>query len=116
MSALPAYAGAACAAWSAMGLFALRSGAVRRRHGWPVLAGPRDALHGGAACLLCALSLALLLRVDSTEFAVVGWVLQLGSAGVAFALMLPFWPRASARSVLLGMAAPVALALDLLYG
>ena len=82
------YAGAACAAWSAMGLFAFRSPVVRRHHHWPAQPASRDALRIAAACTLCALALAWLQQVDSTEFAVLGWLLQPGMAGVGFTLVL----------------------------
>lgn len=103
-----AYIGALSAAWASMGLFCLRTATIRNVYGWAPLSRRGDILWGVAACVSCAASLLLMLRVDGASFALILWFVLLASSGVAFAVLLPFWTQICRRS--LGVAALVAIA------
>lgn len=108
-----AYIGALSAAWASMGLFCLRSGAIRNVYGWAPLSRRGDILWGAAASALCAASLLLMLRVDVASFALILWFILLASSGVAFAVLLPFWTAICRRS--LGVAALLAFVVGLMF-
>lgn len=108
-----AYIGALAAAWASMGLFCLRSGAIRNVYGWAPLSRRGDILWSAAASGLCVASLLLMLRVDAASFALILWFILLASSGVVFAVLLPFWTEICRRS--LGVAALLALAVGLVF-
>lgn len=101
------YLGALAAAWASVGLFCLRSGAIRTVYGWAPLSRRSDIVWGAAASALGVASLLLVLRVDAASFALILWFILLVSSGVGFALLLPFWTETCRRS--LGVAALLAI-------
>lgn len=107
MSAWSAYAGAAFAAWTGLGLLCLRTRAVRTRFGWAPLGGAARALLGGGGTLCCALSLTFALQADPASFALVLWITQLGMLGLAMALLLPRRSHLLGASLRLASAATV---------
>lgn len=98
MSAVISYLGICCASWTAMGLFCLRSDAIRGRYRWPKSAAHKrnNAVIGTLAVLL---TLSMLWQIEPPGFALILWVLLHGLSGVAIALCLPYAKHHLPRTV-----------------
>lgn len=113
MIAVISYLGVCCASWTAMGLFCLRSDAIRGRYRWPKSA---EHKHNNAALgsLAVMLTLAMLWRMEPPGFALILWVLLHGLSGVAIAFCLPYAKHHLPRTVV-ASAVMATISLPIIY-